>query len=257
MTARDRRPEAVQLARQRRLQRVDGVDQRRDPPDLGLRSRRDRHAESRPRRDDGAGVQHAVALRQRRLRRRGIGLLVDGRRFTGEHRLLRAQPLGVQQPHVRAHPVALRHGQDVAGHDELGRDLDPGVVAPDERGLGHQVREGGDRPPGAVLLEEADDRVEDHDGQHDRGVLQLPERGRGRRRQQERVHQRAADLGQEQPDGRRPRRLRQPVRPVRRPDAPAPLRSLSPVELDSSASRASSPLRACHSGVGATEVTAR
>ena len=234
---RDRPPEAVQLARQRRLQRIDGVDQRRDPPHLGVRARRDRDAESRPRRDDGAGVQHAVALRQRRLRRCGTGLLVDRCRFTGEHRLLRAQPLGVEQPHVRAHTVALRHGQDVAGHDELGRDLDPGVVAADERGLGHEVREGGDRAPGAVLLEEADDRVEDDDGQHDRRVLQLPERGRGRRRQQRARTSAGCEPGRGA--------ARRPTAPPpaatgsarARPGAPAPLRSLSPVEFDSSASQ--------------------
>jgi hypothetical protein len=141
-------------------------------------------------------------------------MLVDRRRLPGEHRLLRSQPLGAEQAEVGAHPVALAHGQDVARHDQLGRNLHPGIVAPDERRFRHQVGQGRDGPSGPVLLKEADQRVEDDDGEHHGRVLELTERRRGRRRQHERVHERAPYLREEQPCGRRPGGLWKPVRPV-------------------------------------------
>ena len=148
-------------------QRLDGVQQRRDPAELGLGAGRDRHAAPAARGDDRAGVQQAAALGQRRVGRDGRDVLVDRLGLAGQRRLLRAQRGGVEQPDVGGHAVALRHLEQVAGHDVLGRDLDPGAVAAHARGLGDQLGQRGDRAPGAVLLGEPDQRVEDHDGEHD------------------------------------------------------------------------------------------
>ena len=146
----------------------------------------------------------------------GRDVLVDRLGLAGERGLLRAQRRGVEQPQVGRDAVALRDLDQVAGHDLLGRDLDPRAVAAHARGLGDELGQRGDRAPGAVLLREPDQRVEDHDREHDEPVLDLAERERQAAGGEQRPHQRRAHLIEQEPRGRRAGRFRQPVGPEAR-----------------------------------------
>ena len=177
-------PEAVEVARQRRLERLDGAEQRRDPAELGRRAGSDRHAAAATRGDDRARVQHAAAL---------------GQRGVGRDRARRALSTGSDSPVSAAssarsaaasssrRSAATRSPcadvEDVAGDDLLGGDLDPRAVAAHARRLGDELGQRRDRAAGAVLLREADQRVEHDDREHDEPVLDLAERERERARQ--------------------------------------------------------------------------
>ena len=163
---------------------------------------RDRDAAAAPGGHDGARVEEAAALGQRRVGGDGGDALLDRLGLAGQRRLLRAQRRGVEQPHIRGHAIALRHLQQVARHHLLGRDLDPGAVAAHARGLGDQLRQRRDRAPRAVLLRETDQRVERHHGEHHRAVLDLPERERQCAGADQRPHQRRAHLIEQQAGGR-------------------------------------------------------
>lgn len=142
-------------------------------------------------------------------------------RFTGQGRLLGTQQRGAEQPQVRCHPVALRDLEQVAGNDRRGRDLDPGAVTAHTRGLGDQFGQRGDRPARAELLREADERVQDHDRQHDQAVVELAERERQSTRGQQRPDQRRAELVDEQPRGDGPPAWGSALGPKRRSRASA------------------------------------
>ena len=62
---RDRASDAIELAGQRRLQHVDLLEQRGDAPELGRGARGDGDSLPRAGRDQRAGVQEALSLRQR------------------------------------------------------------------------------------------------------------------------------------------------------------------------------------------------
>ena len=93
--------------------------------------------------------------------------------------------------------------------------------------------------PGAVLLREPDQRVEDHDGQHDEPVLDLAERERQAAGREQRPHQRRAHLIEQQARGRRAGRLGQPVGPEARQARLARPRCVSPSGPASSAATTS------------------
>ena len=68
--------EPVDLAKQRRGEQLDALDQRADPADLGLCARRHDHARALTGGNQGARERHAQTIAERRDRRDGILLLL-------------------------------------------------------------------------------------------------------------------------------------------------------------------------------------
>ena len=94
-------------------------------------------------------------------------------RLAGQRRLVRAQPAapaGSAGRPRRALPRATHH---VPGHEGLGGSLRSTPVAAHTSPARTPARQRRDRPAGPVLLGEADQRVEDHDREHDRAVLDV------------------------------------------------------------------------------------
>jgi hypothetical protein len=123
--------------------------------------------------------------------------------------------VATRDPEIGRHPVAGLEQHDVAGH---------------EASAGTRVRRPSrrTRASGASmsliaasacsalpLLNEADDRVDEHDREDDPGIDQMPSSRRHRRRAEQDVDQKVVELPQEAGD--RPvvlrARFRQPVRP--------------------------------------------
>ena len=92
--------------------------------------------------------------------------------------------------------------------------LDPLAIPAHACRLLHELGQRGDRAAGAKLLGEADQRVEHHDGQDHQPVLQLAEGDGHRGGDQQRAHQRAAQLAEQERRRRRPGYPRQAVGPV-------------------------------------------
>ena len=114
-----------------------------------------------------------------------------GRRFAAERRLVGQQLVGLQHARVRGHEVALAQQKQVAADDVLAFDLAFLSAAQDERLRRAQLFERFDglfRPP---FLIDADDRVDEYDGQDDDEiVVGLPRdaRRRVRRRRSQKQH---------------------------------------------------------------------
>ena len=90
-------------------------------------------------------------------------LLLHRHRLAGERRLLDLEVDGLDEPGVGGDPVARVSRIDVAGHQLARRDLVLLAVAQDGRGGGGHLPQRLHAPLGAVLLDEAQQRREQHD----------------------------------------------------------------------------------------------
>ena len=160
-------------------------------------------------------VEH-VARRGGLHVRQGGGDLGDGLRFTGQGRLVDAQRGRLHETQVGGDDVALLEEEDVARHDiPGGHELR--LVVPDDARLraGHAL-ERIHGLLGPVLLDEADDAVEDDDGQDDGRVLGVADERGDHRCHQEHHDHGARELVQQQAPGRALLRLDELVGPVSR-----------------------------------------
>ena len=130
--------------------------------------------------------------------RRDLG---DGLRFACQGRLVDTHGRRLQEAQVGRDDVALFEEQDVAGHDLASRHEPHLAVAHDTSLRAGHPLEGVHGLLGAVLLDEADDAVEDDDGQDDQGVLGLADEGRDDGGHQEHDDHGARELVEQQPPG--------------------------------------------------------
>ena len=168
------------------------------------------------------------------------------RALARQRRLLDLERRGDDQAAVRRDLVARLEGDDVAGHELLGRDVRALAAAADVRLDQQHLLERGDALGGLALLVQAEDRVEhgqadDHDA--GRPLLQRDDAD-DRGAEQDELHQ-VAVLAEE----RLPARLLLPLRELVRPDLGAAPLDLGRVEARARARRraahASSAVRPC------------
>jgi hypothetical protein len=139
-------------------------------------------------------------------------LFLDRHGLAGQRRLVDAELRGLEEPQVGRDDRA-RFQEDEIPRHQLGRGEHPGLPVPDHGGAGGGHR--GERlhgALGAVLLDEADRRVQDHD-RHDRDrVGGVADRGRDDGRAQEDEDHEVGELVEEHPEAGPSLRLGQPVR---------------------------------------------
>ena len=108
-------------------------------------------------------VDHRGALGQRRSSAHPLDRLVDGHGLAGQRRLVDREPGSRDQPSVRRHPLALAQDDEIAGDDLLDADLALAAGADHARAPLEHVAEREHRSLGSRFLDEAEQRVEDHD----------------------------------------------------------------------------------------------
>ncbi len=200
-------PEGRHLAQQRCRERLDLVQERRDPAELGLPARGHDHARAAAVGNQGAGVGHRGAIAQRGACGNRPGPLVDRLGLAGQCRLLQQEAARADQAKVRRHLVARLQDDDVAGHQLLGGDPGP-LPLPQHERLGREHL--ADRiqcPLGPALLDEAHDRIDQNDAQDHRGVDPFAEPRGDQGRAEQHVDQDVVKLGEEAPEWT-PRRSR-------------------------------------------------
>lgn len=118
-----------------------------------------------------------MLVAQRGRAGRWFGALRGGDGLAGQDRLVDPQAAGPQEAEVRGHTVAGFDQHDVARHELRHRHADALTIPQDMRLGGDEVahrREGIFR---LALLEEANDRIEQHDGEDRAAVNKVPEYG--------------------------------------------------------------------------------
>ena len=140
-----------------------------------------RHADTAPGRNAAAGIQHILAVAERRfipadkLRR-----FFHRQGFAGQCGFLRTQVVRFQNAQIGRYKIALRQKHDIAGNDLFRGDFDPLAVA-HHNGFGRsELFQRIDRLFGAALLCDTDHRIDDDDKQNDDGVYVItvmPEQG--------------------------------------------------------------------------------
>ena len=139
------------------------------------------------------------------------GLLADRLGFAGQRRFVDLEPGGQPEAPVGRHAVACLQQQDVAGHHVVGSDLVADAVAPHAGLAGQHRLQRGQAALGAVLLVEADERIDhDHGQDHQRVLGAADQRGQDRRAEQDQ-DQDALELREQHTPGRACRCLRQAV----------------------------------------------
>ena len=144
----------------------------RDVANLGVFARRDDDRLRPPAHGEGGGIQHTASLGEGRLGGNGRFRFGDAARLARQRRFVAAQLLGAQDAAVGGGHVAFFQKDDVAGHEQAAVEQDVAAAAHDlgaADGEAVQLFDGGVR---AVLLDEADHGVEQHDEQQDARVRQ-------------------------------------------------------------------------------------
>ncbi len=205
---------AIHLPDQRRGPGRDMGQQPADPAHLGGDTRRHHDAQPLTADHQRATEGHAAAFGQLRPDGNRVGMFFHRRRFAGEHRFLNAQPMALQKPQIGRDPIPGFQQHDVPGHQGL--DFHPAspAVTQHRRVRCQQLLDGGQRPLGTMLLNQADDGIDDDDGKDDRRIHDMAEQCRDQRRTQQHVDQHVVELGQELPGQAALRGRRQPVCPV-------------------------------------------
>ena len=161
-------------------------------------------------------MDHRRALGQRARRRHRGDLLPDGCGLARQRRLVHLETLGLGEPPVGGHAVALPEDDEVAGDETVGRDPEL-VPAANDGGDGlHRAPQGEECSLRPKLLDEAQHRVE-HDDRCDHARLEVladRERDSGRKNQQS--AQRVEELSRGEPHVSGALRPGKPVRSVRR-----------------------------------------
>ena len=168
----DRQPlgEGVHLAQQRRGQGFDAPDHGADPPELSRSAGRDHETRALAACDERPGIGNRRAVAERSVSRDGVGRLVRGSRLAGQHRFLDPEVRGAQEPQVGGNAVARRGQHDVADNQAFDRNSETSTVAQDRRFVRQHGANGVQRILGPALLDEADCRVDNDDGDDDHGV---------------------------------------------------------------------------------------
>lgn len=193
---------------------VEGVlagrgDEAADPPDLRPGPCPGDDTDALAPRDDGAGEEHRGAVPDAGVRLGGGGVLGRGDSLPGEGGLLDAQHRGGEQPQVGRHPVARSHRHHVAGDEEGGIEVRPLPVPTHARPCLHHRADRVERVQGLALLDEADDRVDQCDGEDHRGVHPVAHDGLEHGGREQDVDEDVVEVGQEPAQGTRPGRVGQ------------------------------------------------
>ncbi len=152
----------------------------------------------------GAEEEHILALAERSIGRQCLRVLARRRRFAGERGLLRLEVGGLQNARIGRHAVARGDHEDIAGHELIRLDFDRLAAAQDRRLRGRQGTQRLQSAFGPILLEEADEGVQDDDGKNHPAVEAMPGCEGDGGRDQEDVDQRAGKLRQEDARWRHP-----------------------------------------------------
>ena len=153
------------------LVRVDPASRRRlaegsgDETDLSTHTRSENNTASATLGDDSRAESDVDAVTRTSVIVKGhLGILPDRQRFTSEQGLVGLEVDGLDETHIGGDGVTHLELDDVAGDDLGGIDDDGLTLADDLGGGGGQGAEGVDGAGGLVVLEEADDDVEEDDG---------------------------------------------------------------------------------------------
>ena len=175
----------------------------RDSSELGAHSGRDHFGET------GAGRhrrphEHAVfSLGQRDVRRRAPRALVDRCAFTGQRGFVRAQGVSRVQTGVGGDHVSRFEHQEIAGNDRRRCHHDAMTVADDTGARCRHPAQRGDRPLGAVFLDEPDRRVDHDDGPDHGGIEPVGDDHRDGSGGKQQPDHRARELARQQRECRR------------------------------------------------------
>ena len=184
------------------------LEQARDATDLRGHAGGDHDRCSAPGRHHGAGVEKRVTIAERSATRLNTAHpLLNWQALAGERRLLGGEGKGFDEPGIGRHVVTRLDLDAISGHEFAGRNRTWCSIADDAGQRRRHPAEGRQCPLGAVLLQEADDGVDQHD-RHDRGCVGPVAHGPrdDRRRDQDPDHQ-LPELGQEGPPPRHRLRL--------------------------------------------------
>ena len=199
--------ELGQLPLERRVPIVRTLDQRADLPDLAAHAGGGDDHPASPVRHRGAHEEHVPPVGDRRVRvRDGFDGLGDRLGLAGQGCLFGLQPRAHNDAPVRGHPRAGVEGDYVTWDERGGGDLMLLAIADDMRHRRDLLPEGGEGLRRLPLGQEADERVQEDDGD-DGGRLDALVQGEGHRgRGQQQDHDEALELIDENRK-KRPRRL--------------------------------------------------
>ena len=188
---------------ERRLRRLLTAEHVGDPAQFRVHARVRYHGFAVTRQNDGGGVHHVFAFRQRRVgfeQRRRVFFARQG--FARERALLYGKRHAFDQSAVRRHAVAGAQQQNVARHELRGRYLLRFSAAQHGRLLRREPPQFFDLMLGAAFLHHAHHRVEHDDRQNDdrfqviRFALRAGREKRNDGRRQERKHHKILELPQ-------------------------------------------------------------
>ena len=150
-------------------------------------------------RHKSALVAHVQPVAERQVARgQRIGLLFHVGRFARQRRLIYFQRVGFDKAHVGRNDVAGFEHRHVAGHQVGRRDFHRLAVAQHLSLRGSHFLQGFHGFVGPVLLHEADEGIQHHDGQNDVGGLPLTHGPRHCGRHQQHQYHHVGQLVQQQ-----------------------------------------------------------
>jgi hypothetical protein len=141
----------------------------------------------------------------------GTVLLLRGDRFAREQSLVDQQPPRPQQAQVRRHAVPRLQEHHISRDEVSDRHAHAAAVAQHVGVRRDQAPNGGQCVLCLALLQEADDRIDEHHRGDHRGIEPMPQQSRGHGSSQQRIDECAVELGEESSHGmaswRRPQRV--------------------------------------------------
>ena len=191
-----------------------GLEQVGDPSQGRRHARRHDDPGTPPVGHRGALEGHVPLIGHERVRDVGKGRddLGGGLRLAGQRSLVDSEGGRFGEPHVGRNDVAGLETDDITGHQLAGRNLCNLTTPHDASGRARHLLERGHRLLGAVVLDEPDHAVEQHDGENDEGVLEVADERCDDRRDHEHDDHRVRELLDEQAPGRLAPALDQLVR---------------------------------------------
>ena len=148
-------------------------------------------------RDERAGISQILPFGENRVERERVGVLGHRERLAGEGGFIHLQIADVEQPEVGGHAVAGLQKHHIARNELLGGDALVATVAP-HGGFGGD--HSGERLDGFFrlrLLQETNDRVDEHDAEDDRRVHPFAQERRDADGQHQDVNERLVELPEE------------------------------------------------------------
>ncbi len=196
--------ESLHADRQRRFACRRGGHPARDASHFGRRTGGDDHASRPTAHDQRAGKCAVGAIGNRgALLADECGIVRNGRRFAREHGRIHFQGLRFAQAQVGGHAVAACEHNDVAAHELRRVDFARDGVAQDRCPHAQQAPQVRTLPFRLQFLPCAEQGVHYQHEADESGVRQMPEAEGKHGCGQQDIHQRAAELAQEDDDGMR------------------------------------------------------